>query len=205
MEWNKIEKDWKKQLDEQSIAPSAAAWDKLSQQLDKREKKKKGSVITTWIGIAACLVVGGLVGLLLLKTEKSISPNSIEFFPTEQQLVVEETNRQEIVEKEEDIVFDSKGREVKNGVREKVTHNQVAQVNNTIHIVPEYTREKIDTLIIDEIWVKKTPPKVVVDSNDLLKQVEGEIEVEYRDTKLKKIIDTTKKAVVDLSDSRYEK
>lgn len=69
----------------------------------------------------------------------------------------------------------------------------------------EYKTERVDSLIIDEIWVRKPQQKVMVDSQDLLKQVEGEIEVEYRETKVNKLIHTAKKAVVDISDSRLEK
>lgn len=206
MEWNKIEKDWKKQLDEQSIAPSAAAWDKLSQQLDKREKKKKRGVITTWIGIAACLVVGGMIGLLLLKTEPSIEFNGIDSPTVEQQLVIEEVKAEDVFSEENEVRTVDKDLSVSpRKEKERIQIQSIAQIENTTSIPTITKREKMDSLIIDEIWVKKPQRKVVVDSNNLLKQVEGEIEVEYRETKLKKIIETTRKAVVDLSDSRYEK
>ncbi|WP_158962170.1 hypothetical protein [Myroides fluvii] len=204
MEWNKVDKDWKKQLDERTIAPSAAAWNKLSQQLDNREKKKKRGVITTWMGIAACLVVGGLIGLLLSKAEQPLDSNTIHLPTTDYQVVVD-TQQEDVGAKEEVRLVETGGGESKKVVEEKVVRKELVQAEKTMPSGIEYKRERIDTLVIDEIWVKKTPPKVVVDSNDLLEQVEGEIEVEYRETKVNKLINTAKKVVVDISDSRYEK
>ncbi|MDR0223554.1 MAG: hypothetical protein LBI32_00660 [Myroides odoratus] len=206
MEWSKIDKEWKKQLDERSIAPSAAAWDKLAQQLDDRDKKKKRGIRTTWIGIAACLVVGGIMGLIFLKTEPMMQPNPMDVPTTEHYLVKEDTEQEETLEQrthKESIRPNPVVQQKEVG--KKIRLEQLVQVENNIQIPPVAKREKMDSLTIDEIWVNKPQRKVVVDSNHLLKQVEGEIEVEYRETKLKKIIDTTKKAVVDISDSRYEK
>ncbi|WHT37720.1 hypothetical protein QNH98_11120 [Myroides sp. mNGS23_01] len=70
MEWSKIDQEWKKQLDERSIAPSARAWDQLTKQLDDRDKKKTRSALTLGIGIAACLVVGGIMGLIFGKQSR---------------------------------------------------------------------------------------------------------------------------------------
>lgn len=206
MEWSKIDKEWKKQLDERSIAPSTAAWDKLAQQLDDRDKKKKRGIRTTWIGIAACLVVGGIMGLIFLKTEPMIQLNPTDVPTTEHYLVTEDTEQEEALEQRtrEESIRPNPVVEQKE-VGKKIRLEQLVQVENNIQIPPVAKREKMDSLTIDEIWVNKPQRKVVVDSNHLLKQVEGEIEVEYRETKLKKIIDTTKKAVVDISDSRYEK
>lgn len=206
MEWSKIDKEWKKQLDERSIAPSTAAWDKLAQQLDDRDKKKKRGIRTTWIGIAACLVVGGIMGLIFLKTEPMIQSNPTDVPTTEHYLVTEDTEQEETLEQrthEESIRPNPVVQQKEVG--KKIRIEQLVQVENNIQISPVAKREKMDSLTIDEIWVNKPQRKVMVDSNHLLKQVEGEIEVEYRETKLKKIIDTTKKAVVDISDSRYEK
>ncbi|WP_060874237.1 hypothetical protein [Myroides odoratus] len=206
MEWSKIDQEWKKQLDERSIAPSARAWDQLTKQLDDRDKKKKRSALTLGIGIAACLVVSGIMGLIFWKTEQRIPANPTDSPATEQYMVVEDTGTEETLEQRTQVEPIRQNSVVhQKEVMKKGHLEQLVQVEHSIQITPTPKREKMDSLTIDEIWVNKPQRKVMVDSNHLLKQVEGEIEVEYRETKLKKIIDTTKKAVVDISESRYEK
>jgi|GEM_PF-2603938 len=209
MEWSKIDKDWKKLMEERSIAPSPASWDKLAQQLDTREEGIKKLTFQKWIRIAACLLVGGILGLVFWTTSSSITPPSGQESSQEHYVVTDEANtrnsneQQNRVKPQEIIVPNHEQPQEK---EETVTQFfQLAEIEPIVPKTTEMKREKMDSLVIDEIWVKKSQRKVMVDSNDLLKQVEGEIEVEYRDTKLKKIINTTKKAVVDLSESRYEK
>lgn len=208
MEWSKIDKDWKKQLDERTIAPSPAAWDKLAQQLDVRDKKVKRIAIRKWMGLAACLVIGGMLGLIFWVTSPSrTSPtsekSSLEHYVGTDKTKPEDSEEQHHRVKPQEFIVPNHGKLEKGGVETQLL--QLAEIEPIVPGTTATKREKMDSLVIDEIWVKKNQRKVMVDSNDLLKQVEGEIEVEYRDTKLKKIIDTTKKAVVDLSESRYEK
>ncbi|WP_413513021.1 hypothetical protein [Myroides odoratus] len=210
MEWSKIEQNWKKQAEERAIAPSEAAWNKLSKQLDDRNKKIKRLNYTKWMGLAACLVVGGILGLLFLKTDKTIQLPTTDFLMQEKQLTIEETRPQEIQKGAEETdkgvtklipITVSKQGIVERSSRDK----QAALAEIQIPLQVQYKKERIDSLVIDEIWVRKPQKKIIVDSDNLLDQVEGEIEIEYRETKVKKIIDTARKAVVDLSDSRYEK
>lgn len=205
MEWSKIDKDWKKQMDERTIAPSTAAWDKLAQQLDTREKKVKTLAIKKWIGLAACLVMGGILGLIFWSTSSITSPtweeSTLEHYVGTDKANPEDSKEQQDRVKAQEFIKPNPGQQ-----QEKVGAGtqslQVAEIEPIVPKTTEMKREKMDSLVIDEIWVKKNQRKVIVDSNDLLKQVEGEIEVEYRETKLKKIIDTTKKAVVDLSERK---
>ncbi|MBB1151061.1 MULTISPECIES: hypothetical protein [unclassified Myroides] len=209
MEWSKIDKDWKKQMDERTIAPSSAAWDKLAQQLDKREKKGIKLAFQKWMGIAACLLIGGILGLVFWITAPFLSsPSTEESLPTHYVVTdqVDQTNAQEqqdSLQPAEYIVPKPAQQQDKVGTTTQFL--QLAQIEPIAPKTIDAKRETMDSLVIDEIVVKNAQRKVVVDSNDLLKQVEGEIEVEYRETKLKKIIDTTRKTVVDLSESIYEK
>lgn len=205
MEWSKIDKDWKKLMEERSIAPSPVSWDKLAQQLDTREEGIKKLTFQKWIRIAACLLVGGILGLVFWTTSPSITPpSSQEHYVVTDEANTRNSNEQQNRVKPQEIIVPN--HEQPQEKEETVTQFfQLAEIEPIVPKTTEMKREKMDSLVIDEIWVKKSQRKVMVDSNDLLKQVEGEIEVEYRDTKLKKIINTTKKAVVDLSESRYEK
>jgi len=204
MEWSKIDKDWKKQVDDRTIAPSAAAWDKLAKQLEHREQKVKTLAYKKWIGVAACLIVGGILGLIFLQTEHIIQEAEPKFGIEEHQIVeIEKSLEEEQLRREERVVPIqlTKPNQVKRSDVEVQLTTSDIQITKPI----EYKTERVDSLIIDEIWVRKPQQKVMVDSQDLLKQVEGEIEVEYRETKVNKLIHTAKKAVVDISDSRYEK
>lgn len=208
MEWSKIERNWKKQAEERAIAPSEAAWDKLSTQLDNREKKIKRLTYIKWTSLAACLVVGGILGLLFLQTDKTIQLPTTDFLLQQEQLTIEETRPEEIQAEDKQ---QGAGKIVPISVQKQgiVARNskdkQVAQAEVQIPLQVPYKKERIDSLVIDEIWVRKPQKKIIVDSDNLLDQVEGEIEIEYRETKVKKIIDTAKKVVVDLSESKYEK
>ena len=216
MEWDKIENDWKKQLDNREIIPSDAAWQKLAQQLGQEEKKVKKLAYKKWLSLAACLLVGGAIGWMLLP---SIS-NSIEnqlINPIEENIVVEveemiqnpiqndvvqeesKSNNQVVVQGKEQVVL-------KNTQQEE---SRIVDVNvlKDISIEKASQDKELATSKLIPITIDKrdTTNRIVVDSNKLLKQVEGEVEMEYRETKLKKIFETTKKVVVDISNSKYEK
>lgn len=204
MEWSKIDKDWKKQVDKRTIAPSAAAWDKLAKQLEHREQKVKTLAYKKWIGVAACLIVGGILGLIFLQIEHIIQKAGPKVGIEEYQVVEIEKPLEEVQERREERVVPIQLTKP-NQVQRSDVEVQLATSDIQITKPIEYKTERVDSLIIDEIWVRKPQQKVMVDSQDLLKQVEGEIEVEYRETKVNKLIHTAKKAVVDISDSRYEK
>lgn len=208
MEWRKIEQEWKKKVEGRTIAPSATAWDRLAQQLDGEEKKVKKLAYKKWMAIASCLLVGGLVAIVVMQLDSS---NAIEdkpvYRPTEvQQVVMEERPALELEKTAVEQAVSKKSVPIKEPV--VVESHVLVQQLNPIAVelkIPEASKtEEVETLLKEELRVQKTPTKVIVNSNNLLKQVEGEIEIEYRDTKLMKMRESAKKFVADISNSKYE-
>jgi len=208
MEWRKIEQEWKKKVDDRSIAPSATAWDKLAQQLDGQEKKVKKLAYRKWMSIAACLLVGGLGAIVMIQLVPSNTIESTPVYrPTEvQQVVMEEQPTLELEETEAEQVVPKRSLSIKQPVvvEQHVLVQQLNSIAVELKIPEESKKEEVEALLKEELQVQKTPTKVIVNSNNLLKQVEGEIEIEYRDTKLMKIKESAKKFVVDISNSKYE-
>ncbi|MGG5507058.1 MULTISPECIES: hypothetical protein [unclassified Myroides] len=217
MEWRKIEQEWKEKLEGRTITPSANAWDQLANQLDRQEKKTSKRIYYKWMAIASCLVVGGILGVLFLKTEPVLQPTTPDFTGEEYYVVTEEEQVKEVRLKAEE----SKAEESKAGLNQKkeevlpvrTTQRlalqqevlELAERGSEVKIPVQVDLEVMDSVGLKEQWKNSEPTRVIVNSTKLLQQVEGEIEVEYRDTKMKKFIEFTKKAVVDISDSRYEK
>lgn len=208
MEWRKIEQEWKKKVDDRTITPSATAWDKLAQQLDGQEKKNKKLAYRKWMAIAACLLVGGLGAIVMMQLESS---NTIESIPTHRpmevkQVVMEEQPTLELEEIEAEQVVPKRSVSIKQPVvvEQHVLVQQLNSVAIDLKIPEESKKEEVEALLKEELRVQKAPKKVMVNSNNLLKQVEGEIEIEYRDTKLMKMRESAKKFVVDISNSKYE-
>ncbi|MBB1139854.1 hypothetical protein [Myroides sp. WP-1] len=207
MEWRKIEQEWKDRLDERTIVPSTKAWDKLANQLDRQEKKTQKRSYYKWMSIAACLVVGGILGLLFLKTEPILQPIPTDFsveehyVVTEKEQIKEESSNSKANQREEEAIPLKKTQRLV--LKQEVL--ELAERGMEVKIPVQAEREMTDSVGLKEQWKNSEPSRVIVNSTNLLQQVEGEIEVEYRDTKMKKIIEFTKKAVVDISDSRYEK
>lgn len=208
MEWRKIEQEWKKKVDDRSITPSTTAWDKLAQQLDGQEKKVKKLAYRKWMSIAACLLVGGLGVIVMMQLEPS---NTIEstpaYRPVEvQQVVMEEQPALEVEKTAVEQAVPKQSVPIKEPVFEE-RHVLVQQLNPiAVELkIPEVSNtEEVEALLKEELQIQKTPTKVIVNSNNLLKQVEGEIEIEYRDTKLMKMRESAKKFVADISNSKYE-
>ncbi len=212
MEWGKIEKNWKKQLEDREITPSDAAWQKLAQQLGQEEKQEKQIAYKKWLSLAACFLVGGAIAWMLLPS----AVNNIEdqlTSPMKEIIVVdaEEIIQNDVVEEKNEsnnqiTVYNKEKDVIKNSHYEESRIAQINTIKDTskakVTQDAELATSKLIPIIIEKI---ETNNRIVVDSNKLLKQVEGEVEIEYRETKLKKIYETTKKVVVDISNSKYEK
>lgn len=216
MEWGKIEKGWKKKLGYREIIPSDTTWQKLTQQLEQEEKKVKKIVYKKWLSLVACLLVGGAIGWILIpSTSKSIENQSIQPFEENSFVDVNEINPN-IIQNENSIEEKTASAE-QIAIYEKEKTNlkiiqketlRIAQINDLqdVEQVVENDNLSITKLIPVNIEKKEViANRIVVDSNALLKQVEKEVEIEYRETKLKKIYETTKKVVVDISNNKYEK
>ncbi|WP_010250837.1 hypothetical protein [Myroides injenensis] len=199
MEWNKIEKQWKHRLDKREIAPSNEMWVKLSSQLDQQQISRKKSFLKYWIAIAASLLV---VASFFLNYDKSIeyeeglpAIDSLDAKSKPQDHKVVDTEKRDLIEEKKD----SEVKEA-NAVTKKqmniITAKNVGVVEVT-HEIKEDTIENIAKETLETPVIQKSNRRIVVNSDDLLNQVEKEIEVEYRESVIKKIYDKTKKVIVE--------
>lgn len=206
MEWNKIDKQWKEGLEDREITPSSSAWDKLSSQLDKQAEVKERSNLKLWIGIAASLLIGGfsVVQFVLPSTDSQAIP-TIEL-PTVNQIervVVESESTESITDTIS--AKQNKTEHINNAIKpmdrvgkQSTTHKQLAKNNMVEDTISTSKPESLKEVFIEPV-VNKPSKRIVVSSDDLLNQVEGEIEIEYRESVIKKIYDKTKKVIVERS------
>ncbi|ALU25417.1 hypothetical protein HX057_01800 [Myroides odoratimimus] len=204
MEWNKIDKQWKDSLADREIAPSSQAWDKLSSQLDQQAKAKNKSNVKWWIGLAASLLIGGfsVVQFITTDVDNQVTP-SIEL-PTvkevENTLVEQETPKADTIYNQEKITAPRTSpvitKEELNTLKQE--HKQLANDNIMVDTISPLKPQNLQEVFIGPV-MNKPSKRIVVNSDDLLNQVEGEIEIEYRESVIKKIYDKTKKVIVERS------
>ncbi|MBU3821379.1 hypothetical protein KO566_04845 [Flavobacteriaceae bacterium XHP0103] len=81
MAQNKFENSIKEKFDKRTLKPSADAWDRLSERLDAKPKKKNNNAFW-WLGLAASIVGVLLVSTFFLKNESNEVINPIEIVDT---------------------------------------------------------------------------------------------------------------------------
>lgn len=210
MERDKIDKTWKERLAEREITPSTQAWDKLSFQLDQHNKTNNKQKYRLFLYIAACLVLGGyLVAQFVWQEQSVVAPTVLDNLPTQTVVDGNVNNKKNEEAKEQVEVVTQQGvpeKVIRPTAIAKAEHLKQAIVKHET-IAPALEETKvIASKEIELADLHVAPSKgVVVNSTDLLKQVEGEIVIEYREAVVKKIYDKTKKVVVEFSNSRYEK
>lgn len=206
MEPNKMEKDFKKKLEQRAIKPSDMAWDRLDAMLSVAEEKKKPN--RTWLFVAASFLGFLLIGTLFLKQEKTngtidkdnnavvSSEKAIEESnPAIQEAATEEikTPLQYTDAQETALAAGSSKKEVRRNMKatQKVNMPEVknetiiineAIADNSVQQEPvNKTNIEPETLLavsFDKAVAKKS--KVKVDPNSLLSGVEGELNENYR-------------------------
>lgn len=222
MEPNKLEKQFKKQLDAREIQPSAMAWNKLeamltvAEPINSKEAKQKPKTKFSWLYVAA-----SFVGFLLLGTVYfSQNDNSIE--QEKNGVILENTVAPEInkateaitttrQESEQELVANvlskiNSGRsklsvikEKSNVVTDNSNQNQAVEVSiNNNHSEQELITSKINTAIVDELVAgigtfskiesrSDHKPLVKVNAAHLLSQVDGELELSFREKVINKV------------------
>lgn len=207
MERDKIDETWKERLAEREITPSTQAWDKLSFQLDQHNKTNNKQKYRLFLYIAACLVLGGyLVAQFVWQEQSVVAPTVLDNLPT-QTVVDGNVNNKKNEEPEEQVetVFTHEKKEGKIFVP-KMTPKTTSKLNNTNtklakNNIEEDTINSLKLEGLQEIFIEpvvnKSSKKIIVNSDDLLNQVESEIELEYRESVIKKIYDKTKQVIVE--------
>jgi hypothetical protein len=119
MEPSKIEKQFRKQLNDREIKPSESAWNRLDAMLDVAEKKKNKS---RWVSVAASVVGFLLIGTVYFNEFRAVDVNKSTPVVLQQKTDLNNLEEQEIIN--EDIIS--------NQIQEKsiITQKVVAENNN---------------------------------------------------------------------------
>ena len=202
MEPNKLENHFRKQFSEREIKPSEASWERLETILSIQEKPKKKY---SWIYIAASMIGFIFIGTIFfsqndhqISTKNSVAiDNSVVTSKTSKikssnNLVINEVKKSNSkIKKDKDLsrVIVSVKNNI-NQIAEVSISNQISvqrtvdiQTNqkNLITIVPNLENE------LSKISKKNQTTRVYVDAGNLLSQVDGELELSFREKVIVKI------------------
>ncbi|TPV31978.1 hypothetical protein FJ651_14285 [Paucihalobacter ruber] len=98
---NKIDHQFKSQLESRNSQPSNHAWEKLSAQLDSHQKNKK-RVFLQWLSVAALLIIALSVGgAFIFKSSQALETPIIVDLPTDNIKPSKEINKSSIIENTE--------------------------------------------------------------------------------------------------------
>ena len=215
MEPNNFEKDFREKLNNRTIEPSDKAWDRLDAMLSITENKKSKKK-NKWFYIAASFVGFLLVGTFFFnQKEQTIKvPQSVvvEDDIKKDSVVKPVSNSVDsiktvIASSEQTSVPNSNNKEINNKQKSNTTlkneSNQVAessiiiknnQEKQSIPIQNQISKnENVDQLLVNAEKAvvaensAKQKSKVKINADDLLNQVDGELELSFREKVISKV------------------
>jgi hypothetical protein len=231
MELNKLENQIREKLLGREIKPSVNSWDRLDAMLSVQEEKKNRKVFP-WLSIAAGFLV--LLGLgyffmnqnlekeIDLKNQPSVVEVNSETIKTELQETKESMEKNPITDNTEEIdlksVAEKKSNPVKNESsiidekqEQQITSSEVSSMKQEGIVEPQKSvlsqKQEVDTeSLLAQVEKPKITPKskVKVDAKDLLSQVDGEIELTFRQKVMRAIKKNYQETKVAISTRNQE-
>lgn len=209
MEQHEIENQFREQLNSREIKPSEMAWEKLDAMLTVAEEKKPKRSYS-WIYIAASIIGFAFLGTIFFSQSdknETVENNEVVIGNSRKEppLVISSNLQTEI------LAVISEEKTVKKNSRDRSstlkTQNQVDQNANSDSLIPmiekEQTIQKTEQFVssnisdnaIDEMLAAvKTTSKaatsktaIKVNPNTLLSQVDGELELSFREKVINKV------------------
>ena len=207
---NKLENQFRAQLNDREIAPTPRAWDRLDAMLTVAENKKPKQKFN-WLLIAASFVGILFVGIVIyqLNATEVVSKNDVvankkptvnqknnilkqnENQVAEQTILLLSNNNQK--QSNQPIIINQKTN--RNSIEKQIMVVDASQ-NSKKEVLQktEITEEKIadnsnQTTVVEELKSNQNsvPKPIKVDANSLLSQVNGELNQEFRETKFQKL------------------
>ncbi|WP_289665122.1 hypothetical protein [Flavobacterium panacagri] len=229
MEPNNFEKDFREKLNERRIEPSNKAWDRLDAMLSVKEENKPKKnrkwlyIAASFIGF---LLVGTIFfnqnknEVITPKTvvvEKEIEKESVAepvlnaSDSVKKEVAISEKKSGEILNKKEKVSNQISNKNIKNESNQIaessiiIKNNQEKQSVNNQTVIPEAPKkENVDQLLqnaedkaLAQSGVKKA--KIKINANDLLNQVDGELELSFREKVITKVNKNLQEVKVALS------
>lgn len=215
MEPNKLENQIQEKLNSREIQPSAQAWDRLDAMLSVSEEKKSKRKFP-WLSIAASFTGLFILAVFLLnqyKDQKTIINNGEIIVNTaESNEDSSNVNMKAIIENKKSIekpmpqnivtVAENKNQKIKSKIKSQKVQNIIKIVEQPKEIIAEVVAEKTiqkksleinpESLLLaleNESVANKTNPKskIKINPSALLSQVDGEIELSFRQKVIKTI------------------
>lgn len=224
MEPNKFEKEFRDKLNQREISPSENSWNKLDAMLTAAEEKKKSKHSYSWIYVAA-----SFVGFLLIATfyfsqkentienqknglviQNPVAPKT-DAIPSEKaDLKIEEKSSVVNVVQKSASKSNKSSFSRKDSLANKnnFNQNQVAELSIINQNTEQFASSNANEKSVDEmiVAVQATPKAaasktaIKVNPNTLLSQVDGELELSFREkviNKVNKNYQTVKVALVN--------
>lgn len=227
MEPNKIDNQIREKLNAREIQPSAQAWDRLDAMLAVSEEKKPKKGYGWFFVAASTILFFGLGFFLFNSNETTEINNSTPIVTTiNEEIDTVETNKiNEIsVENVKSVLVQNEinkskpARNIKsvetnketkseNVLEEKITSNsQLPTPNSYKYVSPENLLAEVQTgeKVITSDKKISPKPKMKVDANSLLTNVEKELDENHRETTLDKLNRKFKDAKSALANRNYE-
>ena len=227
MEPNKIDNQIREKLNAREIQPSAQAWDRLDAMLTVSEEKKPKKGYGWFFVAASTILFFGLGFFLFNSNETTEINNSTPIVTTiNEEIDTVETNKiNEIsVENVKSVLVQNEinkskpARNIKsvetnketkseNVLEEKITSNsQLPTPNSYKYVSPENLLAEVQTgeKVITSDKKISPKPKMKVDANSLLTNVEKELDENHRETTLDKLNRKFKDAKSALANRNYE-
>ena len=196
MESNKFEKDFRDKLNLREIAPSENSWDRLDAMLavaEKQQPKKSKD----WFYIAASIIGFILIGSVFFSlTEELIDIKKSDVVIENKEII--KPTEEVLINKEEVSVINQKSVATTNSNQK--TKNNASEIKPALVINEEIQQEQLvsNEKPTEEIIQKDIPvelfattnianPSVKVDAKNLLSEVDGELELSFRERIVQKI------------------
>ncbi|MBF6607947.1 MAG: hypothetical protein ITG00_04320 [Flavobacterium sp.] len=200
---NKMEKEFSEKLNQREIKPSANSWDRLDAMLTVAEQKKPERRFR-WMYIAASFLGFALVATIFFNREPQIevtnkiaveqTPAIISSDLPEKAKVIEQTA---IASSEQNLKNEDNKQPVSS---RRLNQNHIAQIQKeqlpviSNDAAPETINQKTDIVKADELLAVVQPTinqnqtkTVKVNAKSLLSQVDGEVELTFREKVLNKV------------------
>ncbi len=216
MAQNKMEKDFSKKLNEREIQPSPMAWDRLDAMLAVAEGKTAKKKYN-WLYVAAGFLGFLFIGTMLFTqtaTMTDIGKEEVVIENNSRDSIIKNQDQKYISpvleNRTENTAVASEDKKIKSKATKTIT-NQTIEVNENYNqnyqenviaenpIINQKTEQqsvKTPSYVnVDELLasVERTPkpakPTIKIDANNLLSQVDGELELSFRE----KVIQTVNK------------
>lgn len=225
MEPNKIENDFKQKLNQREIIPTVGAWDRLDAMLAVAEEKKSKSK-WGWLYIAASVLGFLLVGAVFLSQTQeivdvkrdSVVYESKESVKPSKILIQEKTSPILPSSKSNSIIASvskakNESRKESIGINKDIGLIKNQKSNNTTEtlLAVESLKTNNDALVSEPSNIVAEGAKseiekqaIKVNANDLLSQVDGELDLSFREKVIKTINKNYKSVKVALANRNQQ-